>query len=700
MEACGVLCQAGAKCATAFQLRLNPYLLNVIERIGFISQQSKSSERYSRLFDRSSALRFLLQSSVIRVIPPSLGRPPTQAQLQEQSFSLRYIPAAYAMGQDQYYATDLATTYRDLYRAKFRADVQADISTPFLVPLHFLGVWIVPTLYLAIPHKNRPWLYRARWLVLAFIVAFHAHMLRDVASLNFASAYGTGLLAVWATLWNFTLLIWTRPQWDAKRVDVRRKKGYQRNASQPPEANGHAPGTRLEEQPRTAETSARETNGHAGSATKGDAVQELRQRQAKYESGTASSPKGAAGVPEESKGVSDAIAFVLEREDNASSDQEPALDIDKMAAEQEYEYYWQEYPADAPFRTRLDWSFDIVSTMRMTGWNWAPRCLPPFRLPPSIGSYQLPLDFGPHESRQGFTRTLSRRKLFLQRFFLNIVPSYIIVDFCAALMTADPYFILGPEHGVPLPPHLTAMHPLTLSLRRTALSFVGVFTALQLAWNLGALALAFLCRPVLGFRAHPWHLPTFGGSFTQVLDRGLQGFWGAWWHQTFRFGFAAPTNWLLAHGYIRKGTPASTLVGAVLAFVQSAMLHGAGSYSTIPQTRWWLPPVFFALSGVGTVLQSSLARSAILKPRIAALPRWVRRAGNLLFVAAWLWATSWALVDDFGRCGLWMYEPVPVSLARWLGFGGPADGRVWRYDGDFWPRWYVGARWWERGVAI
>lgn len=34
---------------------------------------------------------------------------------------------------------------------------------------------------------------------------------------------------------------------------------------------------------------------------------------------------------------------------------------------QEFEYYWQGYPDDGSFISRLSWAFDIVSTFRMTG---------------------------------------------------------------------------------------------------------------------------------------------------------------------------------------------------------------------------------------------------------------------------------------------------------------------------------------------
>jgi hypothetical protein len=278
----------------------------------------------------------------------------------------------------------------------------------------------------------------------------------------------------------------------------------------------------------------------------------------------------------------------------------------------------------------------------------------------------------------------------------DIIPCYIIVDICATYMMQDPYFIIGPN-DLPLPPGLAALHPTLLSIRRTALCFGGILAALRLAWNFGALAIAFIGPPVLGFRADPWHIPSMSGSFDQVLDRGLTGFWGSWWHQTFRFGFSAPTKWMIDNGYIVKGTVWGSLVGALVAFVQSGFLHAMGSYGTIPTTRTWEPPVFFFLAGVGAQLQTTLSRA--LKSPIERMPRWARRAGNLIFVAVWLHMTNQFLFDDFGRNGLWLWEPVPFSFVRWLGFGTPGD-HWWRYDRDTFPRWYTGRHWWDTGVGI
>ncbi|KAI0383963.1 hypothetical protein F5Y04DRAFT_278582 [Hypomontagnella monticulosa] len=624
---------------------------------------------------------------------------------------------------------DTAVAYREIYRVKFDENVSAGTKQPFLIPLHLLGLWVLPTLYLAIPHKNRPWLYRARWLVLAAVMFFNFNMILNVSSHQFASAYGAGLIGAWGIVWNLTILVWTKPQWEAKRVNIRRKRvgvslggslkekagahslsptsengfatalgsGDQRSHLKTGIQEGNNNKKDFEEKLNAAKTTSLELNGHVANGH--GLSYERKQRQ--EEENTSKPHQERIEIPEEYRRIILEENPSLRRNENG---EQPVIDLEKLAAEQEFEYYWQEYPADAPFLTRLDWAFDIVSTFRMTGWNWAIPCVPPYKPPPYLGDYQLPLSaVGPQRTAQGYTRCLSQRELFLSRLLIDIIPNYLIVDFVAVYMTADPYFVLGPEHNLPLPPHLSSLHPLLLSAQRAALSFIGVISALNLTFNAGILALALLppLPQLLRFRAHPWHLPSCTGSFTQVLDRGLAGFWGAWWHQTFRFGFSAPSAFLLRRGYIRAGTWQARAAGAACAFLTSGFLHASGSYSTVPRTKWWLPPLFFLLAGLGTTVQGYLCRVPFLRSRIARFPRWVRRAGNLGFVTAWMWMTSWALVDDFGRCGLWLYEPVPVSIMRALGVGPTMDRRVWRYELEFRPRWYWGSRrWWEIGLGI
>ncbi|KAI8960939.1 hypothetical protein F5Y11DRAFT_248681 [Daldinia sp. FL1419] len=607
---------------------------------------------------------------------------------------------------------DIASAFRDIYRAKFHEDVLAGTKKPFLVPLYLLGYWFIPIIYLAIPHKNRPWLYRARWLVLACTVAFNIYMILHVSSHNFASAYGAGLIGAWGIVWNFTLLVWTKPQWEAKRVEVRRKK-KDRDAGSNRKKESCVSST-LPPENRHTNQKTKDSNGKvdAASATSlklnrhnGNGNGNVSAHSRKEKQDEAAAPETAPGQTELSEESRKLLLDAVPSLRKCQNDNEIFTELGKLGAEQEFEYYWQDYPADAPLWTRLDWAFDICSSFRMTGWNWAIPCLPPYDLPPTINGYQLPLStVVPHRSKQGYTRQLSYKSLFVTRFFRDVLPNYLIVDFCAVHMTADPYFILGPEHEdlIPLPPHLSSLPPLLLSAQRTALSFFGVLSALQLVFAFGALSLALLPPhpQILRFRTHPWHLPSTTGSFAQVLDRGLAGFWGSWWHQTFRFGFSAPTNWLLRNGYVAPGSAGQNLAAFALAFVQSGFLHASGSWSTVPnRTKWWLPPLFFLLAGVGSTVQRWLARTVFGK-LIRRLPRRVRRSGNFVFVLGWMWLTSWALIDDFGRCGLWLFEPVPVSVVRWLGYGPAQDHRVWRYEKDFWPKWYQGKHWWDSGFGI
>lgn len=248
---------------------------------------------------------------------------------------------------------DVASAYRDFYHAKFQEDVSAGTKKPFLVPLYFLSYWFIPIVYLAIPHKNRSWLYRARWLVLAFTVAFNFHMILNVSSHNFASAYGAGLIGAWGIIWNFTLLVWTKPQWEARRVEIRRKRSRK---------NGHIVQT---------------TKSSKGGADSADSTGLESDRCKPNGNGSAHNRKerkDGAAIPKTSpeqtelseesrKLLLDAIPSLRKYQ----NDDEIVAELKKLEAEQEFEYYWQEYPADASLWTRLDWAFDIASSFRMTG---------------------------------------------------------------------------------------------------------------------------------------------------------------------------------------------------------------------------------------------------------------------------------------------------------------------------------------------
>jgi hypothetical protein len=545
----------------------------------------------------------------------------------------------------------LADKIRLLHREQYRMAELDGSKRPFLVPLAFVGYYMIPTLYLAIPHKNRPWLYRARWVVLAFTTYLNLELILGTSSVNVITSYAAGLIGAWAIIWNFTLLVWTRPQWDAKRIRKVPSKGRRGDDVVHHNSAGHA-GT--------------ESNGRV--KTNGHASEHLRERK----------PNGNAEV------IGDKA---LESNDHD---------------DQGFIYVWQDFPEKSPLVDRLDWAFGLVGCFRMTGWNWAIKVLPPYRPPAFVsdGSRQLPLSSLPNTSKHGFTRQTSLRDLLTDRILFRILPGYLVFDLCATLATQDPYFVVGsPYHNeYPLPSSLAHLHPLALSLYRSAVGFVGVLAGLSTTYNFAAVLLAVFGPPIIGFRAAPWHLPSMNGSFTSIFEHGLSGFWGTFWHQTLRFGFEAPTRWLIRNKYVKKGSLEASVVGSLVAFALSGFAHASGSHSTIsPTTRPWEPPIFFFLAGIGMLLQQSAARA--FAPQIEKMPRWIRRLTNLLVTAGWLHLTCGLLLGDFARSGLFLFEPVPFSVARYLGFGAPGD-RVLRWDLTKIGRWYVGKHWWEVGLSV
>ena len=294
----------------------------------------------------------------------------------------------------------------------------------------------------------------------------------------------------------------------------------------------------------------------------------------------------------------------------------------------------------------------------------------------------------------------------LNRLF-HITWSALVLDLWTLVARRDPYFVPGPPPAPqhPLPAAFAVLPPAALSLFRTACAGGGIIAALFCYFSAYQLLHVLVIAPLLSRRSgRPppplWQYPGIFGSFTaNVLDRGLAGFWGGWWHQSFRLGFTAPAAWLVRRGYL---PPQARAADALIAFSLSGLIHAAGARTALPDTtRAWYPVAFFLLNFAGVLAQTALC-AVVLGTRLRrdALPRLWRRAGNLLFVLGWLHATRWALIDDMSRAAIWLYEPVPVSPLRFVGFGAGTDTAWWRWDAEYIPRWYWAEHWWQSGIQL
>lgn len=532
------------------------------------------------------------------------------------------------------------------YRAAFDARVEEGTLRPFVFPYHLYGM-ILLVIYLLIPHTNSQILYQARWLVLALICAWQWKTLADATSMSMATGFATGLISAWGVVWAWTWLVWMRPQWDAKRVQ--RRKKVEHNGV----ANGSATGNMA--------------NGSAVSVQNGDA--EIRRR-----------PQ-ANGHTREVQGNTSLVPDVL-------------ATIAASGCEKGVEYYWQSYPST--FRERFPWVIDLLVNFRGPGWNWAIPPLPglPSHIKAALGE---PVDASSWNgvSSIGLRRFDNRRQLFKSRVPRFII-GYFLLDLLKVVMKADPYYTFGPNTYA-LPPHLQGLSLLAIRFLRQVISSIAIIISLEMLFYIPPLLISLLFGPrVFGLRAESWYYPSTWGSFSNVLTKGLNGLWGSWWHQTFRFVFSAPTNFFIREKYFSPKSMTAKISALVFAFGISGFLHSGGSISQFPKTYPTHAPIFFMLQALGILLQSTLC--SIFHPQIKRLPMWLRKIGNLVFTIGWLFETGWWLADDFARGGIWLYEPIPVSLLRGLGFGDKGDGWwCWEHIGV---GWYKGNRWWESGIAL
>ncbi|KAK0667383.1 hypothetical protein QBC41DRAFT_396135 [Cercophora samala] len=543
----------------------------------------------------------------------------------------------------------LPTAQLSHLRSLFYTQLAQDKIKPLVLPSAFFGTLFLPLLYLSLPHKTRPWLYSARWLVAAAVLYInHHHLLATTSGSNVAVAYAVGLIACHGTVWALTVVVFTRPQWDAARVVKDTKMG-----------------------------------GY---------------------------------------------------------------------------YEWEFYPEGGGtcWWGRVRWAGDLLLNFRCVGWNYAVGTIPspPF---PVVGRggeiggggrqrQRVEMEKMPVVTGQGYYICETTGEFVRDRVW-HVVWSWVVIDVWTTFGRGDPYIVLGPEYVHSshykinsLPPGLEGLPRGVVSLGRSFLGITGVaaglfyFHSIYQLVNYCVLGKGGL--DVLGVQGELWQYPSLFGGFGMVRDKGLGGFWGGWWHQTFRRGFSAAGEWAFdvvttgetvpalrvrdtggmngkydndKERRARKPTRAKTAVTVLIAFFLSGLMHACGGLTSMsPTTKFWTPILFFVAQGVGVLVQGFVCQYFRGFIDRTFSPRW-RRVGNLVIVAVWLQLTGWGLVDDMSRAGIWLFEPVPFSPVRWLvkvlGYGdmlGGNNANVWRLDEEYGLRWWWGrgGRWWESGLRL
>ncbi|KAJ5165362.1 uncharacterized protein N7500_007192 [Penicillium coprophilum] len=373
-------------------------------------------------------------------------------------------------------------------------------------------------------------------------------------------------------------------------------------------------------------------------------------------------------------------------------------------------FVWRSYPER--FWHRLEWSAGLLFNLRGPEWNWRASHLGPLPQP-----VHKQLDSGFVSSIKAHEpSTYPSGKHRLQAAFRKFFISYLVLDTLKVIiLMPDPYFqgLAPADSPTPFPffyfTNLT-LYPVMAQLCHRLYSAISVYFALEFVTSLNpifflGLSLAFpngaknLTAAPLGA---PWlYSEAFGPFFSPVLDEGLAGCWGRWWHQIFRYGFVASARWILSvlpaglasHMQVRRG------IYVMVAFCLSGFVHACGSHTQIADTSPIFGPfLFFALQGVAIMAEQFFKTSILPKSPFAGAPRWLRRTANFVFVFCWLMTSGGLIADDFAKGGLWLMEPLPISPLRALGFG--LQGQGWWCWNDPWFRYWSDGTYWGSGIRV
>lgn len=337
---------------------------------------------------------------------------------------------------------------------------------------------------------------------------------------------------------------------------------------------------------------------------------------------------------------------------------------------------WQSMPSTA--YERLFWVLDHLGSLRALHWSHGQR------------QNQVPAT---HLERR------PKHIPSLLNILCKLLLIYLFTDLLKEIIAMDPYFWGYTEHDPPDYIRFALPLPALVQVYRMLVAFATFYIALEFDYTLSLLLFVKILGPsVAGTWGHGWAYRPLYGNLNSVATRGLQGWWGAWWHQCFRFTLTAPTNAIINKLPIRKRGVIAKTLGIVTPFLISGAIHACGSYTMWGETRPINAFTFFALQPVGIALQIISSWSLHQLNLMNKISLHVRKATNIAFAVFWLLSTFPLLADDFAKGGLWLTEPFPISVLQILGLGSQARSRKLGFDYGL--HFQTGFRWWQTGLAV